>query len=326
MEAVFGPALSALPIPFAPLIKMAHAVDSLYSNCAGTAILQSFDGLFAYLNILDISLASAQTIPLHVSRADLHIFYFLQGKSPLEIRDITRQQTCMVHPGRARYFYLPAGDYEIQVPAGRTTLLNFYFRRSIFRDGNERPFRFLHPLIDAHRQASPLSCCSIDFRVGPRTISRLRYLCQHLKKGDFDNDQLIYRELTELIKLSRDKIFEEYEQRVASSDEAMAIYHEMERLIQIKGQEFRIDELCESFPKSKQYLGRIFKKQFRQSLQDTRKQLLIQQIKKQIILKQSITETAYTCGFNSIYQFSTFFKNETGLSPSEYLDSLRKDE
>lgn len=324
LETLFGLPVATLPIPFSPLIKMAHAVDNLYSNSIGTAVLQSFDGLLGYINMLDLRLAAAQTIHLQASRADLHIFYFLQGKSPLEIRDIIGQQCCIIHPSRARYFYLPAGDYEIQLPAGDTAILNFYFRHSIFRDGNERPFRFLHPLIDAHRQASPRSGCSIDFRVGPRTISRLRYLCQHLKKGDFDNDQFIYRELTELIKLSRDKIFEEYEQRVGSSEEAMAIYHEMERLIRIKGQEFRIDELCESFSKSKQYLGRIFKKKYKQSLQESRRQLLIKLIKEQIILIQSPTDTAYACGFNSLHHFSKFFKNEIGLSPSEYLAALGK--
>lgn len=324
LEAVFGLPVLTLPMPFTPLIKMAHAVDSLYSNSTGTAILQSFDGLLGYLNMLDLSVAAAQTIHLQVSRADLHIFYFLQGKSALEIREISGQHSCIIHPSRARYFYLPAGNYEIILPKGYSVMLNFYFRCSIFRDGNERSFRFLHPLIEAHRLASPVPSCSIDFRAGSRTLTRLSYLCQQLKKGDFDNDQFIYRELTELIKLSRDKIFEEYEQQVESSEEAAAIYQEMQRLIRIKGQEFRIDELCESFPKSKQYLGRIFKKKYQQSLQESRRQLLIQLIKERIILEQNITDAAYACGFNSLYHFSNFFKNEIGLSPSEYLTSLGK--
>ncbi|MDR2274912.1 MAG: helix-turn-helix transcriptional regulator [Sphingobacterium sp.] len=321
LASVFGSAISSLDPEPPPYIRMKHAETHLHSNEAGRAILQSFDGLLGYLNILDLQTTAAQHIPLTISRADLHIFYFLQGQSTLMIRDLHEQQTYTLAAARGRYFYLPAGNYEIQVQAGDLTLLNFYFRCSIFRDGNERPFRFLHPLIEAYRQESPLCCSSIDFRVGPRTISRLRYLCQQLKKADFDNDQFIYHELTELIKLSRDKIFEEYEQRLGSSEEALDIYREMQRLIQLKGQEFRIEELCDIFSKTKQYLGRIFKKKFKQSLQDTRKQLLIERIKEQIVLQQSITETAYTCGFNNLYHFSTFFKNELGMSPSEYLKS-----
>lgn len=58
--------------------------------------------------------------------------------------------------------------------------------------------------------------------------------------------------------------------------------------------------------------------------EESRRQLLIQLIKERIILEQNITDAAYACGFNSLHHFSKFFKNEIGLSPSEYLASLGK--
>ncbi|WP_333863597.1 helix-turn-helix domain-containing protein [Sphingobacterium sp.] len=325
LDAVFGEACHPSDSTIPCAIPMFHSDSSYYRNSCGQAYLQEFDGLLGYINILDVAVSDSMAIPFRVLQADIHIFYLIGKDRAIQIKDIRQDVIYTISSSRGRYIYLPSGDYELHLPYGNYTIFNFYFRGHIFRNGNERPFRFLHSLIDAFRSKDRLSCCSIDFRVGPMTIARIQYLVLNLRIGDLDNDQFIYEELNQLIKLSKKKIFDEYERQLGSEQEAEDIFKEMKNRIARAGQEFRIAELCDFFGKSKQYIGRIYRKKYKQSLQEGRKQLLIAHIKQQILLEDSISNVAYACGFNSIQHFSNFFKQETGLSPSEYLDGFRNE-
>ncbi|WP_343322091.1 helix-turn-helix domain-containing protein [Sphingobacterium multivorum] len=325
LETVFGEARQPEDSTLQPHIPMSNGESRYYRNASGQAYLQEFDGLLAYINILDVKASNRMVIPLRILQADLHLFYLIGKDGAIQIKDMKQDVTYTISSSRGRYIYLPSGDYALHLPGGSYTLFNFYFRGSIFRNGNERPFRFLHPLIDAYRSNSPLSSCSVDFRVGSITIARLQHFVLNLRAGDLDNDKFIYEELNGLIKLSKKKIFNEYERQLGSDQEAQDIYDEMKNRISRHGQEFRIAALCDFFGKSQQYIGRIYRKKYKQSLQAGRKQLLIEHIKQQILLDDSISHVAYSCGFNSIHHFSNFFKQETGLSPSEYLDGFRKE-
>lgn len=325
LEAVFGEACHVDDLTIKPYFPMSNGESSYYRNAFGQAYLQEFDGLVGYINIQDVAVTNNMVIPLHVLQADLHMFYLIGNDHAIQLKDMKQDITYTISSSRGRYIYLPSGDYALHLPTGSYTIFNFYFRGSIFRNGSERPFGFLHPLIDAYRSSSPLSCCSIDFRVGPITIARIRNFVLNLRKGDLDNDQFIYEELNELIKLSKKKIFDEYERQLGSDQQAQAIFDEMKNRITRYGQEFRVAALCDFFGKSQQYIGRIYRKKYRQSLQAGRKQLLIAHIKQQILLDDSISNVAYSCGFNSIHHFSNFFKQETGLSPSEYLEGFRNE-
>lgn len=326
LDAVFGEACHPSDSTMQSPIPMSNGAYSYYRDGPDQAYLQEFDGLLGYINILDVAASNSMVIPLHVLQADIHIFYLIGNNCAIQIKDIKQDVTYTISSARGRYIYLPSGDYELHLSSGIYTIFNYYFPGSIFRNGNERPFRFLYSLIDAYRKKDPLSCCSIDFRVGPMTIARIQHLVLNLSIGDLDSDKFIHEELHQLIRLSKKKIFVEYERQLGSDQEAQDIFDEMKNRIARSGQEFRIAELCELFGKSKQYIGRIYRKKYQQSLQAGRKQLLIQYIKQQILLDDSISNIAYTCGFNSIHHFSNFFKQETGLSPSEYLDGLKKGE
>lgn len=318
LASVFGPAISVPEPEPMPYIRLAHAETRCYSNAAGKAFLQSFDGLLAYLNLLDLQTDAPQSIPMTVSRADLHIVYFLKGRSNLVIRDLRDQQTYSIAVSRGRYFYLPAGDYEIQVPAGETTCLNFYFRCSIFRDGNERPFRFLHPLIDAHRQASSRSCSSIDFRAGERTILLLQTIIGNLKKGDLDSEDHIQWGVRKLITLSKEKIFEEYDKISESQRKAKAAREMIQYTVATQGQDFKIESLADKLHISVDYLHALIQEYYGQSPQEMKFSFLVELAQKYIMDGLPIDQVAYELGYSSPSSFAHFFKKRTGLSATEF--------
>lgn len=323
-QQLFGASCQPNQMSINTSIKMAHGNVSCYQNEHNEAIIQEFDGLLGFINMLDFKFTSKTTLAFHIEQSDLHVFYFMEGSSTIKIKDLQTENSFEISPLRGRYFYLTAGSYELILPKGRSSICNFYFRCSIFRDGNERSYQFLHPLIDAHRNATLTSSCSIDFRVGPRTRARIQYLLSKLKKGDLDNEKHILQELHELIKLSGEKIFEEYELIIQSTKEAYSIREELAKKIREEGQQFRLEDLSVIFGKSMQYLGRIFKREFNQNLQQYRKKVLITHAKEQLTLLQNVTQVAYACGFNSIQHFGKFFKNATGASPAEHLKNQQE--
>lgn len=304
-----------------PSIKMAQGNVSYYQNQIDEAILQEFDGLLGFINTLDFKLIAKTTIPLHIKQSDLHIFYLMEGRSHIVIHDLQTSKSIAVLPLRGRYFYLPAGRYELTIPHGRSCICNFYFRCSIFRDGNERPYQFLHPLIEAHRTAATKTCYSIDFRVGPRTRARIHYLLGKLKKGDLDNEKHILQELHELIKLSGQKIFEEYHKLSGSLLKAREARDLIVYAVEQDGQNFGINSIAEKVEISYDYLHEIFHRHFNQSPNSFKYILLEEKIKNLLLEGLPVVRIAYICGYPDGSGLTKFFKKRTGLTPTEFLNS-----
>src|SRR5690606_37342672 len=162
--------------------------------------------LFGY----DLWLEQAVTIPVRVDVGDLYVVYVVEGNTDILIRHAAADLICTLAPGRARYLSVPPGDYHVELSRGQHQIFGFYFDGGIFRDGNERSFRFLHEIIAGHRNRSANLLHSVDFPVGPQALGFIEHICRNLKKGDLDNEAFVLTELTRLMQLSREKVFNEY--------------------------------------------------------------------------------------------------------------------
>lgn len=282
-------------------------------------ILQEFDGLLGFINMLDCKLIKKRTIPLHVEQSDLHIFYLIAGRSTIEINDLQHHKSIKIAPSRGRFIYLPKGKYELVLPNGRICICNFYFRFSIFRDGNERPFKFLHPLISAHRNNEPFACSSVDFRIGPRTHAHIHHLLIKLKKGDLDTENHILQQINELIKLSHEKIFEEYHKVSGSILKAREAYDLIVQYVEQHGQNFSVNTIAEKVNISRDYLHEIFHQHYKQSPSHFKYTLLEEKIKNLLLTGLPIFTIAYSCGYTEGSRLSKFFKKRTGMTPTEFI-------
>lgn len=86
-----------------------------------------------------------------------------------------------------------------------------------------------------------------------------------------------------------------------------------------------LDDICKKVLLSKSTLQKLFKENLNTSVMEYFKQLKIQEAKTLIRQeKYNFTEIAGLLGYNSIHYFSRIFKNETGMTLSEYQNSVKK--
>lgn len=110
-----------------------------------------------------------------------------------------------------------------------------------------------------------------------------------------------------------------YEERNAGFVERNSIF-EIEKYVKDNfNNEITLEELAHKFYISKEYISRLFKKQFNTNLFDYLATLRIENAKELILKTQySIEEIALRVGFSNGNYFSKAFRKKTNLSPSEY--------
>lgn len=320
LDYVFGKPISISETKLQPWLIIPKGELIRYHNQSAQACLQQFDGLIGYINLLDLEIQTAIAIPVQVKRADIHIFYAITDGEAIQIRDLQQEISYSISSNRGRYFYLAPGDYELLVPTGRYTVVNFYFRGSIFRDGNERPFQFLHPLIVAYGQKDPNTCCSIDFRVGPRTILLMKAIMANIKKGDLDSEVNILWGIKKLIKLSKEKIFEEYEKISGSQLKSKEAHAAIKQAVAEYGQDFKLSDIAVQLNISKDYLHLLIHSYYGLSPQELKIEFMLDLAKKYVLDGMHTDTIAYELGYSAPSSFTRFFKRWTGMTASDFFN------
>lgn len=309
-----------------PTLLMQHAEASYWKTGNDEAILQEFDGQRGFLYHLDVTLEASRMIPLEIDRSDLHILYVLSGDGTVTLYTACAEPLAEILSERARYLYLSPDDYSIAIPSGRTQIFGLYFSGRIFRQGNERPYDFLKPLITAYRDKAAEPQCSIDFRVGPQTKLHIEMICRELRAKQLHNESFIYAKLVQLIELSLEKVGQEqtkeqHDKRIAiNARNLLALY------IEDEGQQASLKRLETDLKLDSDTLNRYHRRYFGTSLRDQREELLLEKAKEYLRAEHTATQTAYALNYSSIYSFSRFFKRQAGMSVIEYLRRLREGE
>ncbi|WP_165384613.1 AraC family transcriptional regulator [Sphingobacterium corticibacterium] len=303
-------------------IPIRHADTQYYVNRSDWAITQEFDGKHGYLYSYDLYFEQPVNVPAHVDIGDLYVIYVLDGNNDILLRDLSADSVCTHSPQRARYLYIPPGDYQFELTAGRHQVFGFYFDGGIFRDGNERSFHFLHDVIAGYRSQSAKLVHSVDFFIGPQTVRCIQYCCHHLKKGDLDNEAFILRELTRLMQLSKEKVYNEYEQ---TSDPELLIHRCRQLLakeIAYQGNKTQIKLIAPQLRARYEYLNRLHKQFYGEKLSDYRNRLLVKHVETLLIGPFSLWEVALQSGFHGPSELNRFFKRHRGITLAEYRRSI----
>lgn len=86
----------------------------------------------------------------------------------------------------------------------------------------------------------------------------------------------------------------------------------------------RLSQVCAQIGYSKNYFTHIYKAKFGCTPKQYHEEIRIDKAISYLSIKSiTVTEIAYTLGFETIHDFSRFFKRKTGLSPSEYRENNR---
>ncbi len=88
------------------------------------------------------------------------------------------------------------------------------------------------------------------------------------------------------------------------------------------GEEIRLDQLAHLQHTSKYHLIRLFKRYYGITPHQYLINIRMEEAKKLLNKGNSISDTCYKVGFESINSFSNLFKTKTGKSPSEYRKAI----
>lgn len=301
-----------------PLISIRGASTQHYSESSDYAFAQAFDARDCYLYSYDITLQKNLRFPVDATMADLHACYLLRADAVVTMCADTGETLTTLSPKRARFLYLPSGQYQLCLAPGSYCLFGFYFDGGLFRDGNERPFAFLQDTIQAYRTNLPESVASIDFPAGEHTLNQIKRFCRRIKKGDIENEKFVLQELIGLLKLAKEKIFDAYER---SSDPELLVQRCRTLLsvyIAAQGNTVRIRDIAEQLHVRHEYLSRLHQQYHQQKLNDYREALVMQKINALLQEHYTLQDISHLCGFPGVRELSRFFKRKTGLTPGQY--------
>ena len=301
-----------------PLISVRGASIQHYREGSDYAVAQAFDARDCYLYSYDIALQENLRIPVDATMADLHACYLLRADQAVTFCGNTGEILTTLSPERARYLYLPRGRYQLHLAPGSYCFFGFYFDGGLFRDGNERPFGFLHEAIEAYRINLPQPVTSIDFPAGARTLNQIIRFCGRIKKGDIKNEKFVLTELIRLFLLAKEKVFDEYER---TSDPELLIQRCRKLLAEYiadQGNTTRIKDIALQLNVRPEYLSRLHQQYYQQKLNDYRDGLVMEKICG--LLKEHYTslEISVLCGFPGASELNRFFKRKTGMTPARY--------
>lgn len=307
-----------MPPDFIPHLKLAAVPPIAYRSNVGYILHQQFDGLVGFINCLDFDLKATERIPIEIKGNDMHMLYLPEGEQGIVLSDKKTHVGQAIAPQRGRFFYLPEGDYEMWVPSGRHFVFNFYFRGSIFRDGNEKPFPYLYDLIADFRNGSDQSSSSIDFKVGNRTCLLIKTILSNLKRGDLDSEVNILWGIKKLIKLSKEKIFEEYDKISESHLKSKEAYASIKQAVAEYGHDFKLDDIAELLGISMDYLHELIHSYYGESPQELKIEFMLDLAKKFIMEGMHTDAVAYEMGYSAPSSFVRFFKKKTGMTTTEF--------
>src|SRR5690606_7318787 len=247
------------------------------------------------------------------------VLYLMQGREVALFPKDESANSILLVQQRARYIYLSKGVYTLILPKGKSLLFGFYFDALLFRRNYELQFDFLLPVLHAHRQQSPTPLSSIAFPIAERTHAYIEQLCDKLTHIDLDNEGTIVTHLIALIKLSKEKVFDEYQADQADKKLATKAHELLLQKVEHQGQECSINELANLFDRNADYLNQIHKVYYGCTLKALKEEALITMAKELLRTSPSISSCAYACGYNSVGAFTRFFRQQTGKTPSEFL-------
>lgn len=319
---LFGAPCTVDQLSIKSRIRMKGEVQQCWKSTLGEVILQEYDGLDGFIYHIELQLHQRVSIAMEADRNDLHGLYNLGSTVALKLIDPEAPAPYKINNKRARFFYLPKREYQLEVPPGRTELFGFYFQPKLFRDNNERPFTFLHPLIAAFRTEQSSSLSSIDFRIGESTLLYIGDLLRNVKKGDLSSERFITNILIALILLSRVKVYDEYERTTEPEELLNRCRQRIIEQINQTSKPIKLKNIAAQLLVRLEYLCRLHKKHYHITIMTYADTLLVEKAKGLLKEHYNLLEISEKCGFTDANSLNRFFKRMTGMTPKEYRNTL----
>jgi len=300
------------------LPKLADSSIQRYED----TVIQLIEEYIDYHSVIFYRLQANTQQPTRLSietvKADYHLLYNLG--SPQEIVIEQPKHDCQVSlpPQYQSYVYIPKGKLEINLIPGTYHLYGVLVDIGFIRPTIYRENHFLSEFRAAHGRDKKRLYQSAIWPIKERTRYQLCYIEAYLFKYRKENEAIAIKVVYDLFDIAIDKNFDLHEK--IDPDQSLArLVRKM--VIDQATQTFSscsIQAIAEQLQVDKSKLNKIYKAIYGESPKQTWNKHLILKAKELLLAGHSVKEVSNYCGYGQQQNFSTFFRKQTGICPSEY--------
>jgi AraC-like DNA-binding protein len=251
-------------------------------------------------------------------KADYHLVYNLGSPQEIVIEQARTVSQASLPPQYHSYIYIPKGEVQVNLDSGTYLLYGVLVDIGFIRPAIYKENHFLSEFKAAHRRDKKLLYQSAIWPIRERTRYQLSYIESYLFKYHKDNEVIAIKVVYNLFAIAIDKNFSLHEK--LDPDQLLAkLAREM--IIDQATQTFSscsVQVIAEQLQIDVSKLNRIYKSIYSESPKQTWTKHLILKAKELLLAGHSVKEVSNYCGYGQQQNFSTFFRKQTGVCPSQY--------
>ncbi|MNG85711.1 DNA-binding transcriptional regulator AraC [compost metagenome] len=251
-------------------------------------------------------------------KADYHLLYNLGSPQEIVIKQARNESQASLPANHHSYVYIPKGKIQVDLSPGQYLLYGVLVDIGFIRPAIYKENHFLFEFRTAQCRDKKRLYQSAIWPIKERTRYQLSYIEVYLFKYHKANEVIAIKVVYNLFDIAIDKNFSLHEK--LDPDQLLAkLARQM--VIDQATQQFSIcsiQAIAEQLQIDMSKLNKCYKAIYGESPKQTWIKHLILKAKELLLAGHSVKEVSNYCGYGPQQNFSTFFRKQTGICPSEY--------
>lgn len=300
------------------LPKLADSALQRYEDSGIQLIEEYIDYHSVIFYRLQAHVQQATGLVIETVKADYHLLYNLGSPQEIVIQRDRNESQVSLPAEYHSYVYIPKGMIRVNLVAGTYLLYGVLVDIGFVRPAIYKENHFLFAFRAAHRRDKKRLYQSAIWPIKERTRYQLSHIETYLFKYHKENEVIAIKVVYDLFEIAIDKNFDQHEkidpdQLVARLARKMVIDQAMQPFSSCS-----IQAIAEQLQVDKSKLNKIYKAVYGESPKQTWCEHVILKAKELLLAGHSVKEVSNYCGYGQQQNFSTFFRKQTGVCPSEY--------
>lgn len=248
----------------------------------------------------------------------IQLYYMIKIKGRGHLQQQDREEKFALLDERAAYLYMPDDTYIADLCPGSYLVYGFCFDPDLLFDDNAAIHPFIQPVLDAYHNHYSYMVASIDFRAEKNTRDKILELQHRLSDRKLCTALCILQCLQDLFDLSVNKILIEYENNRPDRLLADQARDKISKHFSLCDGDISVQQVADQLCVSPTRLNKVHQLHYGCNINQYRKEQRLQKAKSLLQLNQKTLEVSLHCGFVDSTSFYRSFKQETGMTPSQY--------
>ncbi|MGB3064782.1 helix-turn-helix domain-containing protein [Sphingobacterium thalpophilum] len=302
---------------FAP--KLADSVLQRYEDTNIQLIEEYIDYHSVIFYRLQAHVQQHFRLSVTTTKADYHLLYNLGSPQEIVIEQPKEEFQAALPAQHHRYIYIPKGEIRVNLVPGTYLVYGVLVDIGFIRPTIYKENHFLSEFRAAYQRAKKHLYQSPVWPIKERTRYQLSYIESYLFKYHKHHEAIAIKVVYNLFDIAVDKHFDLHEkldpkQLLAKLAKQMVV-DQATQIFSICS----IQSIAERLQVDMSKLNKYYKAIYGESLKQTWNKHLIQKAKELLLAGHSVKEVSNYCGYGQQQNFSTFFKKQTGVSPSQII-------